>query len=67
MIEFDDGWYVARRGAQGTPYVELLERSMIGVASSSISFSMIHDNILAEGINCLTINSKGELLHLIYY
>lgn len=67
IVEFDDDWFISVKGVQGTPHDNLLKRSMIWIAISSMSSSMIHDNILAEGVICHFVKPMGGLLHLISF
>lgn len=55
------------KGEKNSLKEDLLQRSLIGFASSSLSSSDILDCILAEGVNCMEINPMGGMMHLITF
>ena len=63
-----DGEYAAKtKGEKCDEITEMLQRSAIAVVESSQSAKAIMDHILAEGVNCLSINPMGGMQHLITF
>ena len=66
-IEVQGDLAAALPGKKSEDNNETLARSVIAIASSSLSAETILDHILAEGVNCLTIKSMGGMQHLITF
>lgn len=66
-VEIDGEYAAALKGAPCTEITEMLQRSAVGVASSSMSSNEILNLILAEGVNGLKIKPMGGMLHLITF
>lgn len=66
-VETEGEYAAALKGTPCKENVEMLQRSAIAVASSSMSSDEILNLILSEGVNCLKIKSMGGMLHLIIF
>ena len=65
--EIDGETLLTIKGKKGNRNAEILGRSVVATALSTLSSSEILSLILAEGINSLTIKPLGGLLHLITF
>ena len=66
-IDLDEDFIAAFEGKICDENQELLERSAIAIASSSLSSYIIMENICSEGVNCLKIKAMGGMMHLIIF
>lgn len=55
------------KGVKNHEKAELWQRSVVAIASSSLSSNQILECILAEGVNTLTIKPMGGIQHLISF
>lgn len=59
--------FITLKGSKNSDMDELLNRSVIATAQSSLSSNCILDRILMEGVTCLSIKPLGGLLHLVTF
>lgn len=64
IAEFDGDQILKIKGKRNEENRELLERSVIGVATLFSSSEVILDHIISEGFLCLNIKPLGGMLHL---
>ena len=66
-VEIEGEYAAALKGAPCEENTEMLQRSAIAVASSSMTSDELLNLILSEGVNCLNIKSMGGMLHLLIF
>lgn len=66
-IDVDGDYVAALKGEMCVEQEEMLQRSAIAIASSSQSSDMLLENILSQGVHCLTIKPMGGVMHLITF
>ncbi|XP_057249213.1 uncharacterized protein LOC130590681 [Beta vulgaris subsp. vulgaris] len=67
LEDFDGEQLIAIKGKVSQENEELFSRSAIGIANSSSTSEVIHEHILAEGVNCLRVKPLGGMAHLIIF
>ena len=67
ICTFEEEEFITIKGSKNSDMDELLNRSVIATAQSSLSSNCILDHILTEGVTCLSIKPMGGLLHLVTF
>ena len=67
ICTFEEEEFITIKGSKNSEMDELLNRSVIATAQSSLSSNRILDHILIEGVTCLIIKPLGGMLHLVTF